>query len=229
MADVVNVCQLSSPSETFIQPETTSSTTDCFEIAIEIADIFYSEGYHSFSDVQLDEFFFKTHSKECKEIEKNPKNELESLTDEDLKTLMRNFGDLRKYEQKILTNLLMKIDREQPERGEGLRNFQRNAEIDLELTNQNQHNELDTSDDEEAFNDEDFSDERHHSRTPKFSRNGSKRFTPYGKRPEISENESINLITVTRFLLALNMSSYEEKITKLLMEAVKLERDARFV
>ena len=60
------------------------------------------------------------------------KNQLELLTDNDLKTLLRNFGDLSTEEQNHLISFLQKIEKQNPSRVEKLRKYVNMGEDDVD-------------------------------------------------------------------------------------------------
>ncbi|CAO1392744.1 unnamed protein product [Diamesa serratosioi] len=60
------------------------------------------------------------------------KNQLDLLTDNDLKTLLRNFGDLSTEEQNHLISFLQKIEKQNPSRVEKLRKYVNMGEDDVD-------------------------------------------------------------------------------------------------
>ena len=65
------------------------------------------------------------------------KNQLDLLTDNDLKTLLRNFGDLSTEEQNHLISFLQKIEKQNPSRVEKLRKYVNMGEDDVDCDSDN--------------------------------------------------------------------------------------------
>ncbi|CAO1396806.1 unnamed protein product [Diamesa tonsa] len=70
------------------------------------------------------------------------KNQLELLTDNDLKTLLRNFGDLSTEEQNHLISFLQKIEKQNPSRVEKLRKYVNMGEDDVDCDSEPEQEEV---------------------------------------------------------------------------------------
>jgi hypothetical protein len=157
---------------------------------------------------------------------------LENLNDKDLKILLKNYSDLTSDEKTFLDEFILKLEANDPNRVENLRQFQDSQDEDDERAQSSKlwHRRSPQPKSDDDFNDESFASIEPDLRSSKMQRNQQpRRFKPYNRPTDKTysksdDDDEINTKTVSRFLLALNMSRFEEKLTNILQDAVRRDQ-----